>query len=49
MSRADIDPQSGCRLPLVHRDDLDTDGQRSFDFYTSDATLRGLHLLPHRE
>jgi 4-carboxymuconolactone decarboxylase len=43
MNPADIDPQSGCRLPLVRREDLDTDGQTSFDFYTSDATLRGLH------
>jgi len=42
MSPADIDPQSGCRIPLVRRDDLDTDGQKLFDFYTSDAMLRGL-------
>jgi 4-carboxymuconolactone decarboxylase len=43
MNPADIDPQSGCRIPLVRREDLDTDGQKSFDFYTSSATLRGLH------
>jgi len=43
MSPADIDPQSGCRIPLVRRKDLDADGQKSFDFYTSSATLRGLH------
>jgi 4-carboxymuconolactone decarboxylase len=43
MSPADIDPQSGCRIPLVRREDLDIDGQKSFDFYTSSATLRGLH------
>jgi 4-carboxymuconolactone decarboxylase len=43
MNPADIDPQSGCRIPLVRREDLDTDGQKSFDFYTSSAMLRGLH------
>jgi 4-carboxymuconolactone decarboxylase len=43
MNPADIDPQSGSRIPLVRREDLDTDGQKSFDFYTSAATLRGLH------
>jgi 4-carboxymuconolactone decarboxylase len=42
MNPADIDPQSGCRIPLVRREDLDTEGQKSFDFYTSSATLRGL-------
>jgi 4-carboxymuconolactone decarboxylase len=43
MNPADIDPRSGCRIPLVRREDLDTDGQKSFDFYTSGAMLRGLH------
>jgi hypothetical protein len=27
----DIDPQSGCRLPLPRRDDLDGAGQRIYD------------------
>ena len=27
----DIDPQSGCRLPLPRREELDPDGQRIFD------------------
>ena len=42
MSKADIDPQSGCRIPLPRREDLDTEGQKAFDLYTS-GTLRGLH------
>jgi 4-carboxymuconolactone decarboxylase len=42
MSNADIDPQSGCRIPLPRREDLDADGQKAFDIYTS-GTLRGLH------
>lgn len=42
MSAADIDPESQCRVPLVRREDLDADGQKAFDFYTS-WTLRGLH------
>src|ERR1700741_4983909 len=33
MNPADIDPRSGCRIPLVRREDLDTDGQKLFDFY----------------
>jgi 4-carboxymuconolactone decarboxylase len=41
MSTADIDPESRCRIPLPLREDLDTEGQRTFDFYTS-GTLRGL-------
>jgi len=40
---ADVDPQSGYRLPLVDRADLDADGQKLFDHYTSSAMLRGLH------
>jgi len=43
MKPADIDPQSGCRIPLVSRADLDTGGQKLFDHYTSSAMLRGLH------
>ena len=42
MNAADIDPQSGCRIPLVRREDLDTNGQKLFDHYTSSAMLRGL-------
>jgi 4-carboxymuconolactone decarboxylase len=42
MSPTEIDPQSGCRLPLVRREDLDAEGREAFDFYTS-GTLRGLH------
>ena len=40
----DIDPQSGCRLPLPRREDLDEEGRRTFD-RLSDPTggsLRGL-------
>jgi 4-carboxymuconolactone decarboxylase len=42
MTAADIDPQSGCRIRLVRREDLDTNGQKLFDHYTSSAMLRGL-------
>jgi 4-carboxymuconolactone decarboxylase len=42
MNPAGIDPQSGCRIPLVSREDLDTNGQKLFDHYTSSAMLRGL-------
>src|SRR3984957_3693244 len=42
MNAADIDPQSGCRIPLVRREDLDTNGQKLLDHYTSSAMLRGL-------
>jgi 4-carboxymuconolactone decarboxylase len=42
MSPAQIDPESGCRIPLPRREDLDPEGQKAFDFYTS-GTLRGLH------
>jgi 4-carboxymuconolactone decarboxylase len=41
-SPAEIDPESRCRIPLPRRKDLDIEGQRTFDFYTS-GTLRGLH------
>jgi 4-carboxymuconolactone decarboxylase len=42
MNPADIDPHSGCRIPLVRREDLEPDGQKLFDHYTSSAMLRGL-------
>jgi len=42
MNPADIDPESGCRIPLVRREGLDTGGQKLFDHYTSSAMLRGL-------
>ena len=40
----DIDPQSGCRLPLPRREDLDEEGQRTYDRLADPAggTLRGL-------
>jgi 4-carboxymuconolactone decarboxylase len=42
MSPAEIDPESGCRIPLTRREELDAEGREAFDFYTS-GTLRGLH------
>jgi 4-carboxymuconolactone decarboxylase len=42
MSNAHIDPQSGCRIPLPRREDLDAEGQKAFDFYASGTPLRGL-------
>ena len=40
----DVDPESGCRLPLPKRDELDATGQRIFDSLSDPkgATLRGL-------
>src|SRR5271154_6720946 len=40
----DIDPESGCRLPLPGREDLDAEGQRTYDRLVDPAggTLRGL-------
>jgi 4-carboxymuconolactone decarboxylase len=40
----DVDPQSGCRLPLPKRDDLDADAQRIYDSLADprSASLRGL-------
>jgi 4-carboxymuconolactone decarboxylase len=40
----DIDPQSGCRLPLPRREDLDGAGQRIYDSLADPegGTLRGL-------
>jgi len=40
---ADIDPQSGCRLPLVKREELDEAGQRAYDrASTPGKTIVGL-------
>jgi 4-carboxymuconolactone decarboxylase len=40
---SDIDPQSGCRLPLLKREDLDEDGKRAYDRATKPgATIAGL-------
>jgi hypothetical protein len=41
MSPAEVDPESGCRIPLIRREELDAEGQKAFDFYTS-GTMRGL-------
>ncbi|MGA8552387.1 MAG: GAF domain-containing protein [Stellaceae bacterium] len=40
----DVDPQSGCRLPLPRREDLDAEAQRTYDRLAdpSGGTLRGL-------
>jgi 4-carboxymuconolactone decarboxylase len=40
----DVDPESGCRLPLPRRDQLDAEGQRIYDRLADPAggTLRGL-------
>jgi 4-carboxymuconolactone decarboxylase len=42
----DIDPQSGCRLPLPRRADLDDAGQRIYDSLAdpTGGTLRGLRV-----
>jgi len=44
MSRVQIDPESRCRVPLPRREDLDADGQKVFDYFTSGTKgiLRGL-------
>lgn len=44
MSPVEIDRESGCRVPLPRREDLDTEGQKIFDYYTSgtNEVLRGL-------
>ena len=40
----DIDPQSGCRLPLPRRDELGPEGRRIYDSIAdpNGGTLRGL-------
>jgi 4-carboxymuconolactone decarboxylase len=45
MSSAKIDPESRSRIPLPRREDLDTKGQKIFDYFTSGSkgVLRGLH------
>jgi 4-carboxymuconolactone decarboxylase len=45
MCPAKIDPESRCRVPLPRREDLDTDGRKVFDYFTSgsEGVLRGLH------
>jgi 4-carboxymuconolactone decarboxylase len=44
MNPADIDPQSGCRLPLPQREELDALGQQIYDRVTNPkgGTIRGL-------
>jgi 4-carboxymuconolactone decarboxylase len=44
MPPADIDPQSGCRLPLPRREELDAEAQRVYDSLADPqgGTLRGL-------
>jgi 4-carboxymuconolactone decarboxylase len=49
----DVDPQSGCRLPLPRREELDEAGQRTYDSLADPkgGTIRGLRgpggILPH--
>jgi 4-carboxymuconolactone decarboxylase len=45
MSPVEIDPDSRCRVPLPRREDLDPEGQKIFDYFTSGSkgVLRGLH------
>jgi 4-carboxymuconolactone decarboxylase len=40
----DVDPQSGCRLPLPRREELDDAGQRTYDSLADPkgGTIRGL-------
>src|SRR6266568_3247269 len=44
MYPADVDPESGCRLPLPERAELDADAQRVYDSLAApgSASLRGL-------
>jgi putative methionine-R-sulfoxide reductase with GAF domain/alkylhydroperoxidase family enzyme len=44
LTAEDIDPESGCRLPLPRREDLDAAGQETYDRLADPAggTLRGL-------
>src|SRR5262245_46146209 len=39
---SDIDPQSGCRLPLLERDDLDAAGKATYDHARSGRSIAGL-------
>jgi 4-carboxymuconolactone decarboxylase len=45
MNPAEIDPESRSRIPLPRREDLDTEGRKIFDYFTSGSkgVLRGLH------
>jgi 4-carboxymuconolactone decarboxylase len=45
MSSAKIDADSRSRVPLPRRENLDTEGQKIFDYFTSGSkgVLRGLH------
>jgi hypothetical protein len=44
MHPEDVDPQSGCRLPLPRREELDEAGQRTYDSLADPkgGTIRGL-------
>lgn len=44
MYPTDVDPKSGCRLPLPKRDELDAEGRAIFDRFANpdSGTLRGL-------
>jgi 4-carboxymuconolactone decarboxylase len=44
MCPEDVDPESGCRLPLPRREQLDDAGQRTYDSLTDPkgGTIRGL-------
>ena len=39
---ADIDPQSGFRLPLIRREDLDEEGKRRYDNAANGGNIAGL-------
>jgi 4-carboxymuconolactone decarboxylase len=45
MNPVEIDPESRSRIPLPRREDLDPQGQKIFDYFTSGSkgVLRGLH------
>jgi hypothetical protein len=45
MSIAEIDQESRSRIPLPRREDLNSEGQKIFDYFTSGSkgVLRGLH------
>lgn len=38
MSSSKIDPSSGCRLPMVRREDLDEEGRKVFDHHVAPGT-----------
>src|SRR5882757_6257282 len=45
MSTTEIDRESRSRIPLPRREDLNSEGQKIFDYFTSGSkgVLRGLH------